>query len=402
MSRRRDIEFIRKDLPSLDYTDKLVNSMLYQLIGSPGKSAGKNGLSQNSAGTSSDGTNTSAYTSSQNDSNSAFRGTGLVGTGLLGLLGTAINIGYSQYAAKQAYDRQNEFYDNHLSMPAKVQEYKDAGLNPMALGGAGVGTTSAPSIDSAAQPASGLIDVLGQLLNYKLEKERINIEREDVASQIDYRATQKMYQEKVNEWFDVNQALSLDKIQAETKDALQRVRTGEADELLKYAGVSKTEAESALIFQEEMQKLWENSPEWKSVELELKRAQAQSGRANAQNLYADIERIQAHRDNLINDSILKTAQTDIGRQQLINLGLTAEQIKFAVDHQQGDLIWDRVGRAVGVAKDVAVGVGSVMTPIKLGGLGTVGKSSTFTKEYDRKGNLKGSTQTFYTTESGRK
>lgn len=232
-------------------------------------------------------------------------------------------------------------------MPAKVQEYQEAGLNPMGLAGAGVGATSAPSVDMGQTPDIGgtISGLLGSLLNYKLgmkeiaaKNREIDIQGKNVASEIDYRATQKLYQEKINDWFDANQIASIGKMQAETKDALQRVNTGEADELLKLAGVSKTEAESALIFQEELQKLWENSPEWKQVELELKRAQTRSGNANAKNLYADIERLQAQRDNLIADGYLKVAQTDLGKQQLKNMGLEEKQIEFAISHQKGDLI----------------------------------------------------------------
>ena len=65
----------------------------------------------------------------------------LAGDPWLAAIGSVLGIGsdllgyaHADIASKVAYERQNDFYDNHISMPAKVQEYEDAGLNPMALG----------------------------------------------------------------------------------------------------------------------------------------------------------------------------------------------------------------------------------------------------------------------------
>lgn len=76
---------------------------------------------------------------------------------------TAWQNNYNRQQAEQAYEWQNEFYNNHLSMPAKVQEYKDAGLNPMSLASAGVGATSAPNTQQAA-PAVNPMELLGNIL----------------------------------------------------------------------------------------------------------------------------------------------------------------------------------------------------------------------------------------------
>lgn len=361
-----------------DYTDKLVNSMLYQLIGTPGQSSGKNGLAQNIAGTSSNGTNTSAYTSSQKD-DSTGTASSVKGTGWLGLLGTVLNIGYSQYAAKQAYDRQNEFYDNHLSMSAKVQEYNDAGLNPMSLVGAGVGATSAPQVPQAE--GSGLIDVLGQLLNYKarmaeigIEKERVGAYKDDTASKIEYRAEQRLYQQKVNEWFDTNQIVSIDRQIAETKLAMEQVNTQITEQQLNQAGVTKAEADAALSFQLGLQKQFENSPEYRNNTLRLQQAQANMYNADAAHLYEDLKNLAAQRDEITSKIALNYANTDLGKQQLKNLGITEQQLQFAVDHQKGDLVFQRIGQVTSALKDVGVAAAGIASAAT----GTAGLVSSLT------------------------
>lgn len=93
------------------------------------------------------------------------------GNALGTLLGTTAGIGttiyqnaYNKEAADTAYARQDEFYTKHLSMPAKVKEYQDAGLNPMSLAGAGAGATSAPNVQPAA-PAADLGNILSNVVN---------------------------------------------------------------------------------------------------------------------------------------------------------------------------------------------------------------------------------------------
>lgn len=351
-----------------DFTEKAINSLLYDILGKPGVSAGKAQRNiTNSAGTGSDGTMTSAYTSAQSDTQDT-TSTGKVGGSSsfdpiaagIGLLRDVLGYFYADKSAQTAYKRQNEYYDNHLSMPAKVEEYQDAGLNPMALTGAGVGATSAPAVQQADAPSgSGLTEVLGTLLNYKLGLKQLAVQEKGIDSEIAFRAEQQIYQQKVNEWFEINQIASLDKMQAETSDALQRVKTGEANEALARAGVTQTEAEAALITQQALQKMWENSPEWRNVQLQLGRAQASAAYASAAHAYEDIKNLAAQRDNIAADTCLKYAQTDIGRQQLTNLGLEEKQIQFAIDHQKGDLIWSRVSAVTQGLKDVGIAAASI-------------------------------------------
>lgn len=393
-----------KKMSDADFTEKLLNDMLYDLIGKPGKSAGKaqNSITANAGTSGMSGDSTSMYTAAQQDT---YSGAGAGGTALgagIGLIRDLLAYAHADKAAKVAYNRQNEFYNNHLSMPAKVDEYKEAGLNPMGLAGSGPGATSAPSVDSATTPdASGAIEVLGQILNYKLglkqleiDKEKTRIQEQDVASQIEYRTEQKLYQQKINDWFDTNQIVSINKQLADTADALQKVRTGVAQEALNYAGVTKAQAEAFLVFQQGMQKMWENSPEWRDVELKLKRAQANSANANAAYTYESIQNLASERQALAAKAALDFMNTAQGAEQLEILGIQKEQQEFIRDHQRGDMIINRISGIGNAIKDAGLGIASVLTAAK--GVPVITRESSgqrVTKTYDKDNNYTGKTVT---------
>lgn len=365
-----------------DYTMEAVNGMLYSLLGTPGVSAGKSGLAgqstqANAGGLSSNGLDTSSYTSAQVDTPSAGSGSGGATAAAqgVGLLRDVLSYLYSEYSAKKAYERQNEFYDNHLSMSAKAKEYEEAGLNPMALAGAGVGATSAPSVQQAEAPnADGLTSVLTSLLGYKaqmaqieVDKERVQAQKDDIASKIEYRASQKLYQDKINEWFDTNQIVDINKSIAETQKALEEINTEKTKQALNAAGISEKEANAALSIQLALQKQFENSPEYRQNVLRLQSAQSNMYNANAAHLYEDIKNLASQRDEIASRIALNYANTDIGKQQLINLGLTEKQIQFAVDHQKGDLIFQRINQVTGSLKDIGIAAAGI-TSAASGGL----------------------------------
>lgn len=366
-----------------DYTMKEVNRMLTDLLGKPGVSAGK---AQNALNSSiSSGMNAGAYSSAQMDPSSAAstaaatttssgQGFDWISQGI-GLIREVLSYVHADKAAAVAYDRQNEFYDNHMSMPAKVQEYQEAGLNPMGLAGGGVGATSAPSVQQGATPtSSAATEVLSALLNYKtnmaqidVEKERNRIMGENVTSQIEYRSEQKIYQQKLNSYIDEMQSASLEKIQAENDLLRAQFDTEETKQALNRAGISLENAQAALVAQEALQKEFQNSPAYRQAELALQRAQANAQNASAAESYKNIKVMDKQIDvmdeqlhNVEADTALKWAQTAQGKQMLKNMGLEEKQLKFMIDHQQGDLIWKRVEQTVGMVKDVALGAGAVV------------------------------------------
>lgn len=371
-----------------DYTMEAVNGMLYTLLGVPNakpvKGSGTNDITVN--GDSGRMAGTALYSSAQVDegaaniaaanagSNGPAQGMDWIAQGI-GLIRDVIGYGYSAWSSKKAYERQNEFYDNHLSMSAKAKEYEEAGLNPMGLAGAGVGATSAPSVQQASMPnADGLTSMMTSLLGYKaqmaqieVDKDRVAAQKEDIASKIEYRASQKLYQDKINEWFDTNQIVDINKSIAETQKALEEINTEKTKQALNAAGISEKEANAALSIQLALQKEFENSPEYRQNVLRLQSAQSNMYNANAAHLYEDIKNLASQREEIASRIALNYANTDIGKQQLINLGLTEKQIQFAVDHQKGDLIFQRINQVTGSLKDIGIAAAGI-TSAASGGL----------------------------------
>lgn len=195
-----------------DYTMKEVNSMLTALLGRPGVSAGKAQRSLDSQIAS--GNSTSAYGAAQMDVQSSGMQLGQgAATGVaagIGLIRDLIGMAYNRKTDSIAYNRQNDFYNNHLSMPAKVEEYQDAGLNPMGLAGAGAGATSAPSVQGTGAPElNGLTSILGDLLSYKaqmarieVDKQRVSIEERRLPSLIEQAMANAENRRKQVEWYD--------------------------------------------------------------------------------------------------------------------------------------------------------------------------------------------------------
>lgn len=77
-----------------------------------------------------------------------------------------INRNFQSKEAEEAYERQVEFYETHQSPAAMVQQYKDAGLNPMLASGSVGGASStpvasSPSGSAASSSSSSLPSVLG-------------------------------------------------------------------------------------------------------------------------------------------------------------------------------------------------------------------------------------------------
>lgn len=238
-----------------NYVEKSINGMLIDLLGEPGKSAGK-AEPKGGAYEASMGYNTPSaydYISAQRDaayqnafgesSNGPAQGMDWAAQGI-GLIRDIIGYGYSAWSAKKAYQRQNEYYDNHLSMPAKVAEYEAAGLNPYGLAGAGVGATSAPSVAQAQTPsADGAVSVLTALLDYKakmkqisVEEKRVGIEQEKLPAMLEQMFTTAEKNRANTEWYGVA-----------TQKATEEVSLVKANVAKVFADAEKVSAEAFIL-----------------------------------------------------------------------------------------------------------------------------------------------------------
>lgn len=355
-----------------DYVEKQLNKLLVAVIGEPGKSIGKSGDSMNSM-TASGGT--SAYTSAQTpEVASGSVGVSSGGSGLIGsILGTVLGftqMAHADKAAKIAYQRQNDFYDNHISMPAKVDEYNQAGLNPMGLAGSGPGATSAPSVQQGDTP-SALTDVLGTILNYKTQMKSLDIQKDDVASKIRQREEEIIYQQKVNEYYELGFNVSIDKQLAEIDKLKEELNTEKTIQALNEAGVTKTQADAYQAFTAGMLNSidGETRDAWNKADIALKRASA------ARN-YAEIDKIQVEKEEILSQTFLNYCMSDQAKKQIELMGIDIDMKNFEKDHQKGNLIWQRIGTIgdiVGSVASVASGAGIMYGAIK--GVGTAAKNA---------------------------
>lgn len=139
---------------------------------------------------------------------------------------------YSSAQADKTYARQNEFYEQHLSMPAKVAEFEEAGLNPYALAGSGVGATSAPNVEQAQAP-EGIAGMLGEILGAVTNSKRVEAQNRLTDAETFAKTIQNQYEERMNaiklqreEW-----ALMRDKLGYEIDEQTLRIATTNADNL---------------------------------------------------------------------------------------------------------------------------------------------------------------------------
>lgn len=281
MSRKR--QSIEKFISSPGGVNRLIDDALAQLFVGSGKRSSGN---QTSSGTSSSGNTPSAYSSSQNDSNNIPQASSnTVAGGVLGLISTGLNMWYNSRQAEIAYERQNEFYDNHLSMGAKVQEYKDAGLNPYSLSGAGVGATSAPSVQQASPvDVAGTVNgLVSTLLEYKLKSRELDIQQQLADNDTDRTgSTIALNQANITKIFKESDKVAVETfilgIQSKYTDEKERAAL---DNLLKdldvkNATINKTEAEEAKTW---IEASW--IPKMNQSQINLNSASARASNARA-------------------------------------------------------------------------------------------------------------------------
>lgn len=190
---------------------------------------------------------------------------------------------YNAAQTELAYQRQNEFYNSHLSMPAKVKEYQDAGLNPMGLASAGVGATSAPSVQQAAPAVDLATSLVPSLLEYRAKMRELDIQEKAVNADVGYKASLV----NVNEATVGKIFAEKDKISAEA--FILQIQGKYADEKekavvdnllkdldIKDAEISKKDAETALVW---LQAEW--LPKLNESQVKLNDASARAANARA-------------------------------------------------------------------------------------------------------------------------
>lgn len=92
----------------------------------------------------------------------------------------ALSLSNQQQLNEEEFERKQEFYEQYESPAAQVRQYKDAGLNPMLLGG-GAGVSASGGIGSAGSaPASNTLSsgmdfgsLISSVLGYDMQKKQM-------------------------------------------------------------------------------------------------------------------------------------------------------------------------------------------------------------------------------------
>lgn len=320
----------------------------------------------------------------QVDSSASKKGSGGMDW-LSSLIGGAIGFGrdllgyaHADKAAEVAYDRQNDFYNNHISMSAKVQEYQEAGLNPMALGSSGVGATSAPSVGQGDTPAGGgMTEILSTLLNYKLKTRELDQQAELLPARMEQYYANADYRRELTDWVAPLAETTIGQMTANTGLLLQRTETEEAQKRLNEAGISVATAQSALLVQEALYKVVQNqfAVEWQRTELALKRSYQALNASQSSLNYShiqvndeNIKKIMDERTLICAKALESGAMKSVLEQHKQNLGITEEMLRFDADHQKARYTLEMIGGYTGATADALEAGADVYSTIATGGL----------------------------------
>lgn len=206
------------------------------------------------------------------------------------------------------YDLKEKFYQAHESMPAKVAEYQDAGLNPMLIAGSGpVAASTAPSASGASAPAMN--ELFSAILNYKLGQRKLDIEEQ----LLPYRQGELGTRSGLNiaRANEINTLLPerVENLRENTNLLIERAVSEQYNQDLMAAGITQKEAEAALLVRQEAILAIDekNRQRFLDIDMDLKSAQARMARAAASRDFAEVARIQQETANLQveHDNLLK-------------------------------------------------------------------------------------------------
>lgn len=231
-----------------------------------------------------------------------------------------------QILNEQEYDRKIDFYNRFESPLAQVTQYKNAGLNPMLLGSSGASMSASGGIGSAGSaPADNssslgsLLDVLGTLLNFKLQSRRLDIEERAVQLDADRNpsvifrnfgsgeASYASAEEK-----RLLAGYKAEQLQAQTEVFRDSLNTAKVERDLKRANISKAEADAALSIRQEAllaiqethaTEYWENVVELQELQKDLDSASIAGKRVECRYLEQQIQNLQTENDNMLKEGI---------------------------------------------------------------------------------------------------
>ena len=167
---------------------------------------------------------------------------------------------WAERQAEVAYERENEFYQNHQTIGAKVDEAQEAGVNPAAIYG-NVGGSSAPSVPQASSSAPAVSDLISAVTNMVMRGKELDLQQALLPSTIaekeananaanasaGHQQSLTSWQNIQNEVANATKQTNIELINESLKKLKNEVSKSEYDATIAAHGVSKAFFESLII-----------------------------------------------------------------------------------------------------------------------------------------------------------
>lgn len=280
-------------------------------------------------------------------------------------------------------DLKESFYNAHESMPAQVAQAQEAGLNPMTVFGNGASVSSSSAPSAAGSGASGSpLDLLGMLLNFKVEQQKVNImkEQSDSVIQRNYGNAESGFASAERTRSLVQSEIAnLDARTATEKESLENKRVER--ELMK-ANISKAQAstlldvkQTALLAQQEKfgDQYWQNVVQLQQLDAQYEQALISKNQVEIRMIEHQITNLQTANDNMIKEGVKISLESGKLKKEINLLGIDE---KYASSEKVVGMVTDGIDSVSGIVSSVTGGAGKLIGGIfsGLNGRRTAGAS----------------------------
>lgn len=270
-------------------------------------------------------------------------------------------------------DLKEDFYNKYESMPAQVAQAQEAGLNPMTVfgNGASVSSSSAPSA-SAPSAGGSPLDLIGMLLNYKVEQQRVNVmkEQSDSVIQRNYGTAESGFASAERTRALVQSEIAnLDARTATEKESLENKRVER--ELMK-ANISKVQAstlldvkQTALLAQQEKygDQYWQNVVQLQQLDAQYEQALISKNKVEMRLIEQQITNLQTANDNMIKEGVKISLESGKLKKEINLLGIDE---KYASSEKVVGMVTDSVNSVSGVVNAFTGGLGKMIGGVMSG------------------------------------
>lgn len=258
-----------------------------------------------------------------------------------------------------------EFFDKNESVPAQVQQYKDAGLNAMLIAGGG------PSVSASSAPAPGSagsgspLDLLGMILNFAVQKQHVDNESALVEGRDLYNRSGAARNDATTERIRALIGPEKAKFEAETNRLIASLDNMAVERKLNESKISVNQAEAAVKIQDAAIKAieakhadeyWENYLTLQFLQGQLSKSQISRNYIEMREIEQEITNLQTANDNMIKEGIGIVLKNGAMAHEFEILGVQSahESANQWIDHAErvSGIVTDIVGTAADVYSSV--------------------------------------------------